>query len=204
MPDATWPAIISAFASALSAAAAAFGNLRASREMKRWRDQRRESKRADVAAEVLVSTLRFLTTLSSLTSTIVTSSGQKDDSGLPVEVARRYDAAASAAGDFIKAWELAETYLPDEVALLLERAWDARAEIMSSQITYFSMPPPHGAEAHKRGFGAVPDQQLDALRAEARRLLRPLAQHADDATSKRAGAERQLEDVKRSRLSPGE
>lgn len=176
--------------------------------MTRWRDQRREGKLADVAAEVLVSTLRFLTALSSTTSIAVrgvadASEGDDDETRWRKEVAQRWTAIGPISNEFIKAWELAETYLPDEVNELLERVWDERAEILSNQQTYFATPVRHAAEFHKGGFGSVPEKRLKALRVEARKILRPLAQHAYDETTKRAAAERELEGIEPPQLPPG-
>lgn len=193
------PAWLSALASAASAIAAAVTSLRTMRELGRWREQKSETKRAEVAGEVLVATLRFLTAVSG-TASIFGKHGEDDEkqTGFRKEVAERWAATSDISNAFIKAWELAETYLPDAVNDLLGRVWQEKASLAASQMTFFQIVGhPMAAEFFNQGFGSDPEKRLAALRDEARRVLRPLAQLAEYKELPSAAAARQLDAGKR-------
>lgn len=88
----------------------------------------------------------------------------------------RWTATGDAWNAFIRAWELAETYLPDAVHQLMERINDLRASIRAAQHTFLVTPLGHGAEFFNEGWGRVPQEKIDGIRAEARTVLRPMAQ----------------------------
>jgi hypothetical protein len=151
-------------------------------EAERARDEKRLTKRAEIAGEVLVSTLRLLTSLNPIVS--VFGSAPQDDADDPRDehahlrrdTQERWAAAADAWNAFVRSWELAETYLPDAVHQLLERIHDLRGTIRSAQHTYLATPVGGATEYFAQGWGRVPQEKLDAIRAEARALLRPMAQ----------------------------
>lgn len=150
-------------------------------DAERARDDRRSTKRAEVAGEVLVASLRYLTSLNPVVSVFASASLHTDDSSdehahLRRDTEQRWASAGDAWNAFIRAWELAETYLPENVHQLLERINDLRASIKAAQHTYLATPSGHNAEFFQQGWGRVPQEKIDAIRREARALLRPLAQ----------------------------
>jgi hypothetical protein len=150
-------------------------------DAERSREDRRSTKRAEVAGEVLVSSLRYLTSLNPVVSVFASPSQDTDDphneyAHLRRDTQERWASTGDAWNALIRAWELAETYLPDYVHQLLERINDVRATIGAAQHTYLATPRGHNAEFFQEGWGRVPQAKIDAIRSEARALLRPLAQ----------------------------
>jgi hypothetical protein len=189
--DPTTAPLIAAVASSITAVTAlggfGFAVWKAGRELDRWRREKREVKHAEVAGEVLVTTLRFLTTLENATSILMPANGIDNDTDVVfrTEVARRCKMIDDVTDEFIKAWQLAETYLPDNINELLVRVWDERGTIVSSQQVYSGLPrgsrEGQFADMYKDGFGPTAKNRVVTLRAEARETLRPLAQLTDGA-----------------------
>ncbi len=133
----------------------------------------------------MVATLRFLNALKFVVGTVHvgTSESPTDPIQQRVDFGRRvteqWKSIQEASDEFIRTWELAETYLPDNAHQLLERVWLLRADIRGSQMTYFAVPDTHGVKYFNGGWGGDPERAIDAIRVEARSLLRPLAQLAD-------------------------
>jgi hypothetical protein len=198
------PGWISAIAAALAASTASFVAWRGSRELNRWRTQQRETKRAAIAGEVLVATLRFLTGLASTTRVVSTRPMVEDpnDEHRAFREASEADwtAIVAVSNEFISAWELCETYLPEDVDRLMERVWALRAEIKSNQRTFFAVPLGRGVEFFEGGWGRRPNERIEALRKEARTLLRPIAQMAETRTGSAVAAQQLREEQDRERL----
>lgn len=203
------PGWISAVAALIASGTAAFVAKRGTKELSRWRTQQRETKRSAVAGEVLVATLRFLTGLGSLVSPLVSRPLSDPDPRDEHKQMREVTAAdwadfATFSNDFVKAWELAETYLPENVTALLDKIWKLRTEIRSAQMTFYATPLGKGTEFFKIGWGSAPQTKIDTLRTEARQLLRPIAQMMDGDEEDRANAaSKQLEEEKRRQLEAG-
>jgi hypothetical protein len=191
------PSWVSAFAGLIAASTGAFLARRATKELDRWRTQQRETKKAAVAGEVLVASLRFLTAVASTTNLVVRGQLAAHDpndehKGMREASEADWNAIADISNEFIKVWELAETYLPEDVAELLEEIWEVRSDLQASQMGFFIMPLGEGTDFFKSGWGRVPREKLDALRVRARNLLRPLAQMADERSKGRQKAQKQL------------
>lgn len=155
---------------------------RAEAKSEPWRVEKRDTKRSEVAGEVLLATLQFLDGLSSLTSIFVareptpTVEDPEDRAGWRAEMTGRWDTFAPISNRFVDALRLAQTFLPDKVNTLLEQVWQERASIRASQMTYFATPNPAAAEFFRKGWGSAPERCLADLREQCRHILRPIAQ----------------------------
>lgn len=205
--DPTTAPMIAAVASSITAVTAlaglGFAVWKAERELNRWRREKRETKHAEVAGEVLVTTLRFLTTLENATSILMPAQGidEEDDAFFRAEVGRRGGKIDAVTDEFIKAWQLAETYLPDQVNKLLARVWDERGTIISSQQVYAGLPQGSRGgqfiDMFKDGFGPTAKNRVVTLRTEAREILRPLAQLTDSRTKDQRKRDKRNRDPKK-------
>ena len=106
----------------------------------------------------------------------------------------------------MSAWEQAEVYLPESVDELMESVHKTANDIRWSQLFCAAAPEreigkPSYVAAHKDGFGSGAKKRVVELRAEARRILRPLAQLADDDRPARRA--RALADAAAKELPPG-
>ena len=196
--------MVSAIASVVSALAAWFGIGRGTKEMARWREQQRTVKHAEVAGETLVATIRFLDGLVAVTSLMIAGAPEGTDPNDEHAVARavaqeRWTSLASVSNEFTRAWAHAETCLPEPVSEFLKRVWELRSEIWAGQATFFAVPLGKGTQFFDRGWGSGPDKKIEALQAEARTVLRHLAQMTD-TKSNQAEAVKQLADPKQRKL----
>jgi len=145
-----------------------------------WRIEKRETKRAEVAADALVAALAFLDGLITIVSIFVMHSDDPnptDPRGIEAwrrEVEERWAKFAPVSDRFVDTIRLAETYLPDQVNELFNRVWMERATIKAAQSTYFQTP--EANDVFREGFGSRPDGRISSLRDECRRLLRPIVQ----------------------------
>lgn len=141
-----------------------------------------EEKKAQVAGEVLVGALRYLDALSAVVSAGIWAAptSTERESTLAAEYEARWKFAEPFAEEFRRAWVAAEVFLPEQAADLMEALWKEKAEIQANQMTAIAMANQRGAgfdpSFHKRGFGQVPKNALDGLRAKFKVTLRPLAQ----------------------------
>ena len=184
--DATTPPLISAIASTATAVTAVVGFIYAigktSKEIERTRNEKRIVKRAEVAGEVMVATLRYLTALDSVVSIYSNAQKEPDDDPRDEHAPMRgvtnklWISIGDVSNAFIRAWELAETYLPRTVDELLQGIWQLRAEIRAGQHTFFAVPLGQGSEFFKQGWGKMPEAAIKQVREKAHKLLRPIAQ----------------------------
>ena len=136
-----------------------------------------EEKRAEVAARVLLSCLQYLDFLRVVTSPF-RFGGEPGQDGFKKDVEARWRGAAETELDYSKSWALAETYLPAEIAGLMERIWKLRAEIWANQSTHFDLVAQGGHDStfYQGGFGSSTVAEIVGLRDEAKVLLRATAQ----------------------------
>ena len=171
----------------------AFTVYKGTQEWKKWKRERHVLKRAEVAAEVLVTTLRFLSGLQQIASPWITGEGRDDQSPPPTSerdrrqrdiealakiLAQRWESFAPTSNAFVAAWEHAEVFLPAGVMDFLEKIWKARASIKSNQHTHIVQARQGGdnPKFFEGGLGDEVELKLLDLRKEAKEILRPLAQ----------------------------
>jgi len=136
-------------------------------------------RQATIAAQVLVTTLRYLDALrSSVTGLVQVPSGKLDTpaSALKAELEFRWAALRPFEKEFLDAWIQAEVHLPEESSTILSEVSECGNHIYGSQITHltmFSNGSP-SATAFDNGFGRVPRERIDALRETVLAKLRPL------------------------------
>ena len=152
---------------------------------------RADERRAEVAAEALGATLRFLDALkwtasarldprrgaANVDGAIVDGAIEEEieEHGRILKRLERYERK------FHLAWERAQIYLPEHVAEALEQAVDLKLEIMVMQIAYNvtvasgDVKPNFFEEMRRAAFGDEPQGKIAALRAELKALLRPMA-----------------------------
>ncbi|MDX2092497.1 MAG: hypothetical protein SFX73_31830 [Kofleriaceae bacterium] len=186
------PALISAIADSITAAAAVFGvgwAVHAARsELSKWRTEKLATKRAEVAGEALVAALDLLDAMKLPTSVLSAVQYGGDErpyeTALATETQARWTAIAPSINAFIRARQAAQVYLDKPEADLLQRVWDERARIRASQHTYLATPPHDGREKFwNGGWGAEADARLDGLRDQLLAHMRPLAHLADSTPS---------------------
>lgn len=157
-----------------------------------WRTQQRESKRAAVAGEVLVATLRYLFVLDRAASLVILGDAPVDadrQAVLRADVSRRIGMVDDVVQDFLEAWRAAETYLPRSVATIIEAIGKEGDALRWSQATFAELPLGHEdpevrrfvREIYSEGFGSTPRQRIAGFRKEVLQRLRPLAQLGDDS-----------------------
>jgi hypothetical protein len=165
-----------------AACAALFAIWKTTVELKRWRVERRVTKQAEVAGEVLATTLRFLSDVKANTSMAIRTTdaageaGQAEHERFALAIESRWTQLRPTHDRFMEAWAKAETYLSDEVNKVLERISDEQRSIWSAQVTSIGLPRGSAREIWADGFGSAPQTRLDELRDEVRKLLRPIAQ----------------------------
>jgi putative transposase len=142
-----------------------------------------EQKRAEVAGEALGSLLRMLGVLEGATShgAFIGDDVGGDEKDRSAWVRRDVEARDASVRKYQQelrhAWDLAEVYLPDGVNDLFERVHQLKVSIRVAQGLHAS----HLGQSHvygffRDGFGEEPQKKIADLRAEAKRILRPLAQ----------------------------
>lgn len=181
-------AIASVASSSIALTAVLIGISKAKKELDRWREEKRDVKRAEIAGEVLVASLRFLSGLETIVSNFRLQVDE-DEATSPYafedEVAKRWVRFSETEKKFREAWQLAETYLPDEVSQLLENVSQESNNIWASQKTHFAVPAGSASESFDMGFGSKPKVRLKDLRSKCRQTLRPIAQLEPNAMPKR-------------------
>jgi hypothetical protein len=136
-----------------------------------------EEKRAEAAAQVLTSCLRYLDFLRVVTSPI-RFGGEPGDGGFRRHTDSLWTGSQDLQSEFEKSWILSETYLPHEAAELMEKIWKRRSEIWASQSTHFDLVAQGGRDPkiYAGGFGHELGPEMEHLRDEAKALFRPIAQ----------------------------
>jgi hypothetical protein len=136
-------------------------------------------RQATVAAQVLVTTLRYLDALrTSVSGLVQVPSGKTDTpaSALKAELEYRWAALRPFESEFLDAWIQAEVHLPEDASTVLADVSECGNAIYGAQVTHLTMlsnGSPH-APAFENGFGKVPRDRIDALRETALSKLRPL------------------------------
>jgi hypothetical protein len=140
-------------------------------------------KQVEVAGDALSTALRLLAAIRANTIPALTRSdapGDADDEDqvrFRKAIAARWENVKPTLDKFLDAWKEAEPYLSDDANNVLEEISKLQASIAWAQLTQTEAPPGRApAELFTEGFGAAPQKEIDRLRAEARRLLRPYAQ----------------------------
>jgi hypothetical protein len=150
-----------------------------------------EEKRAQVAAEALVSVIRIIGLLRSVCAVYLSFEAHDVDASAVDLITRdrqeRWNAVREFEPKFVEAWTLAQVYLPESTNGLLERIWFLRREIDAAQTRWEwtvaeKMDARFVSTNEEQGFGDIPEAKLDAALAEAKTLLRPVAQLAATAT----------------------
>ena len=161
----------------VSVASFGFGVWKASKELDRWRTEKREVKLAEVAAEVMLTGFRFLTELEAVASPIVSTPG-----GFQEEVRERWTRLVEHQNRFLDAWNLAEVYLPEDSASILEAIWKKRASLYVSQWAYFEsvVNKTYTSKHYADAFGQQVYEALAALRERLRSSLRSIARLEKD------------------------
>lgn len=193
--------IVSVVGALTSVGGFVFGVIKGSKELDKWRTERSATKRAEVAGEALVATIRFTDGLKQIASPFVVGSAPaegepeavgereretQDAEWLGAVLTERWEAFKPFATRFVDAWELAQVYLPDDVSELMREMWKARSAINATQNTYVMMLRQHHHEPklYEGALGLHLEKELDELCERARKLLRPLAQLAPEHVSK--------------------
>lgn len=178
----TWIAPVAGVVATITGVvAAAFAIWKTTVELKRWRTERP----AQVAGEVLVATLRFLSELrGNTTPTIrpideaVVPEGVSDAERFHRAVETRWANFRLVSDRFDEAWAKAETHLPDEVSTLLEEVSDAQRSIWAAQVTSIGS----RRSSFDEGFGSGPQKRIEDLRKKVRTVIRPLARGEKPST----------------------
>jgi len=173
-----------------AAVVAVFTMCKATIELRRWRTERRAVKQAEVAGEALSTALRLLAAVRANTNAALTRSDALGDADQDVHVrfrkaiAARWENVKPALDRFLDAWNKAEPYVSDDASKVFEEISKLQESIAWAQLTHTEAPPGRApAELFTEGFGAAPQTEIDRLRADARRLLRPYAQFMKPRTT---------------------
>lgn len=166
-----------------AAVVAVFTMYKATVELRRWRAERRAVKEAEVAGEALSTALRLLAAVRANTNPALTRSDALSDADQDAHarfreaIATRLENVKPTLDRFLDAWNKAEPYVSDDASKVLEEISRLQESIAWAQLTHTEAPPGRApADLFTEGFGAAPQKEIDRLRAEARRLLRPYAQ----------------------------
>jgi hypothetical protein len=136
-------------------------------------------RQATIAAQVLVTTLRYLDALrSSVTGLAQLPPGKSDtpSSALKAELEFRWAALRPFEKDFLDVWIQAQVHLPEDASTILAEVSECGNHIYGSQITHLTMfaNGSPNVTAFENGFGRKPRDRIDALRETALAKLRPL------------------------------
>jgi len=139
-------------------------------------------RRAGIAAQVLISTLRYLDALKAATSVAFqaqTQPGGSESDVLRADFNARWEGIQEREADFTDALVLAEVHLPEGVNGILAEVWTLRREIRANQSTHVAMLVNskggyHDSRFFEKSFGSEPQKKIDQLRDASRTKLRAL------------------------------
>lgn len=137
----------------------------------------------EVVGKALSATLHMLDELRVSTVPTLTHSDAPSDASQDAEerwrttVAARLERVKPTVDRFLDASNMAEPYISDDASELLGEIKKLQKSITWAQVTCIEAPPGRvPANVHIEGFGAAPQKEIDRLRVEARRLVRPRAE----------------------------
>lgn len=159
-------------------------------ESQRWREEKRDAKRAEVAAHVLLTIQKFLMAMDSIGSAWSTGTDHESKVGPTAEGERvrndatrkrftdRWKGAQPTFDSFNEAWDLSNVYLPSEVSALCDELWKFRAHVWANQASWLAHLGQYmvGDRAFAEGVGKKVHDRADELRKRALAMLRPHAQ----------------------------
>lgn len=152
-------------------------------EHERERRDKQLTKRAEIAGDALVGALDLLATLHDVTPPVIVAWEDLDEAGMQPfreHLKARVRNVTASVSEFKKAWQRAETYLPEEAVVVLEDIARLANEIRFNQANLIDLPAGYNSPSvqsfFREGLGKVPQDRIAALRARAREILRPLAQ----------------------------
>lgn len=171
-------------------------------EAQRWRDEKRDTKRAEIAGELAGAIQRFVIAMNTIADTQLQNSPpdlnmrpggpnlrenpQLQRSMAASEYDDRWNAAVPTFNAFIDAWNLANVYLPREVDEFCRELWSFKVNVEVNQKSWLATMGQSGADplAFSGGVGQQVHDRAAELNERALALLRPLAQLGEisDAT----------------------
>ncbi len=188
-------------------------------ESHRWREEKRDAKRAEVAADVLLRIQKFLMAMDTIGSAQSTRVDDESNTGPAVvgerarndatrkRFAGRWEGAQATFDSFSDAWDLSNVYLPSEVSALCDELWKFRAHVWANQGSWLAHLGQHmvGDRAFAEGVGSKVHDRADELRKRALAMLRPHAQLHHDPNEKPVATApvRGREEVPEVDMSPG-
>lgn len=139
----------------------------------RWRSEKREARRAEVAAELLVACTNFLRELRTMPVQGVFLANIASGAARKARLSDKWNAFQNEAEKpFVAAWTQAIAHLPEDVSDLCERMQQCARQVFLEQARFAT------GNGPGRDWLQYPNEvavELDALNAEARAVLRPLA-----------------------------
>lgn len=157
-------------------------------EVKAWRTQKRATTRAEVAAEALIATIRFVEQLR-VTCTLMpglsnpAALDREKMKGLgadlrPMVRAEWQDFNETVGRAFIEAWRKSQVYLDEDAHDALAKLWSKKMTMWAAQTSVavsWSLGDPD-ANFFAQGFGQSLGDELAQLEREVRAVLKPIAQ----------------------------
>ena len=186
MTNAEWAAWVSAIGTVAAGAAAVFAvgfaAVKGPGEIKKWRLEKRETKRAEVAGEAIAATISLVSALKAVSTpegvggpAPPTDHGSWRDTVVD-RLRGRWRRAEPDVVVFRRAIAQAAAYLPDNANSLLRKLEMMRRSIETGQALWAT----GDEEMFRAGFGPGVSQFLDQLQQEITNELRPMAQHLRD------------------------
>lgn len=162
-------------------------------EAERWRSEKRDTKRAEVAGELAGAIQRFVIAMDTIADMQIretlpnirlpdgTNLGESPEAERKLAAAtygKRWNDAAPTFNAFIDAWNLANVYLPSEINALCSELWSFKASVQANQQTWLVTMGQRGADPSfwAKGVGPNVHRRGAELNEKALELLRPLAQ----------------------------
>lgn len=162
-------------------------------EADRWRSEKRDTKRAEIAGELAGTIQRFVIAMDTIADiqiretlpnirmpdgTNLRDSPEAERKLAAATYAKRWNDAAPTFNAFIDAWNLANVYLPSEISALCSELWSFKASVQANQQTWLATMGQRGADPSfwSNGVGSKVHKRGAELNEKALALLRPLAQ----------------------------
>lgn len=171
-------------------AAAAFAILRGPAELHRWRDERRDTKRAEIAGGAIVAALQFIEGLRRIASPVSSpskaseptragdSESRRGARGLERELKDRWAAFEPIESEFKVARRFAAAWLPDDAVDVLDRLAKYAHDLWAAQQMHLGevqRNDPGERRFYDKALGSGVWDRLDAFSQEVRTCLRPYA-----------------------------